>query len=69
MKYITCFFKYQEHYFPEFQRQHEKNLKCCVKYRVNSGNFGHQVNSDIRSQTVEIQMRRLIMSYLIFSFQ
>ena len=26
-------------------------------YRVKSGNFGHQVNSDIHLQTVEIQMR------------
>ena len=25
-------------------------------YRVKSGNFGHQVNSDIHLQTVEIQM-------------
>ena len=33
--------------------------------RVQSGNFGQQVNSDIRLQTVEIQMRRLIMSRLI----
>ena len=31
---------------------------------VESGNFGHQVNSDIRLQTVEIQMRRLLMSRL-----
>ena len=28
-------------------------------YRVKSGNFGHQVNSDMRLQTVKIQMRRL----------
>ena len=31
-------------------------------YRVKSGTFGHQVNSDIHLQTVEIQMRRLLMS-------
>ena len=28
--------------------------------RVKSGNFGHQVNSDIYLQIVEIQMRRLL---------
>ena len=33
--------------------------------RVKSGNFEHQVNSDIHLQTVEIQMRRLLMSRLI----
>ena len=31
---------------------------------VKLGNFGHQVNSDMHLQTVEIQMRRL-MSRLI----
>ena len=36
--------------------------------RVKSGNFGHQVNSDIRLQTVEIQMRRLLLSRLIGIF-
>ena len=29
------------------------------EYRVKSGYFGHQVNSDIHLQTVEFQMRRL----------
>ena len=38
------------------------------KNRVKSGNFGHQVNSDIHWQTVEIQMRRLPMSRLIRVF-
>ena len=33
--------------------------------RVKSGKFGHQVNSDTHLQTVEIQMRRLLMSRLI----
>ena len=28
----------------------------CLSYRVNSGKFGHQVNSDTYLQTVEIQM-------------
>ena len=32
---------------------------------VKSGNFGHQINSDIHLQTVEIQMRRLHMGRLI----
>ena len=35
---------------------------------VKSGKFGHQVNSDIRLQTVDIQMRRLLMSRLIRIF-
>ena len=39
-----------------------------AKNRVKSGNFGHQVNSDIHLQTVEIQMRRLLMSRLIRIF-
>ena len=34
--------------------------------RVKSGNFGHQVNSDIHLQTVEIQMRRLFICLVIF---
>ena len=38
------------------------------KTRVKSGKFGHQVNSDTRLQTVEIQMRRLLMSRLIRIF-
>ena len=33
--------------------------------RVKSCNFGHQVISDIYLQTVEIQMRRLLLSRLI----
>ena len=36
--------------------------------RVNLGNFGHQVYSDIHLQTLEIQMRRLLMSRLIRIF-
>ena len=36
--------------------------------RVKSGKFGHQVNSDTHLQTVEIQMRRLLMSRLIRIF-
>ena len=38
---------------------------CCG---VKSGIFGHQVNSDTHLQTVEIQMRRLLMSRLIRIF-
>ena len=43
---------------------------CCGVWqgRIKSGNFGHQVNSDILLQTVEIQMRRLLMSRLIRIF-
>ena len=36
--------------------------------RVKSGNFGHQLYSDIHLQTVDIQMRRLLMSRLIRIF-
>ena len=36
--------------------------------RVKSGNFGHQVNLEIHLQTVEIQMRWLLMSRLIRIF-
>ena len=41
-------------------------LEC--KYRVKSSKFGHQVNSDTHLQTVDIQMRRLLMSRLIRIF-
>ena len=40
-------------------------LKCQLFIRVKSGNFIHQVYSDIHLQTVEIQMRGLLMSCLI----
>ena len=39
-------------------------IQTIDKVRVKSGNFGHQVNSDIHLQTMEIQMRRLLMSRL-----
>ena len=39
-------------------------IQTIDKVRVKSGNFGHQVNSDIHLQTLEIQMRRLLMSRL-----
>ena len=35
-------------------------VQCVCFTRVKSGNFVHQVNSDIHLQTVEIQMRRLL---------
>ena len=38
------------------------------EFWVKSGKFGHQVNSDTHLQTVEIQMRQLLMSRLIRSF-
>ena len=41
---------------------------CSRMYRVMSGNFGHQANSDIYLQTVEIQMRRLLLSRLVWIF-
>ena len=42
---------------------------CVTVYAtVKSGNLGHRVNSDIRLQTVEIQMRRVLMSPLIGLF-
>ena len=42
---------------------------CSIENdRVKSGNFGHQVNPDIRLQTMEMQMRRLLMSHLIRIF-
>ena len=44
------------------------SLTHCDIGRVKSGNFGHQVNSDIHLQTVDIQMRRLLMSRLIRIF-
>ena len=44
--------------------QQKKKLTHDVaqfKYKVKSGKFGHQVNSDMHLQTVEILMRRLLM--------
>ena len=41
--------------------------KVCTS-RVKSGKFRQQVNSDTHLQTVEIQMRRLLMSRLIRIF-
>ena len=40
----------------------------ALSVRVKSGNFGHEVNSDIHLQTLEIKMRRLLMSRLIRIF-
>ena len=37
-------------------------INISLTNRVKSGNFGHQVNSDIHLQTVEIQMRQLLIS-------
>ena len=44
------------------------NKKSATSYMVKSDNLGHQVNSDIHLQTVDIQMRRLLMSRLIRNF-
>ena len=46
-----------------FFREYLQSVKRPADTRVKSGNFGHQVNSDIHLQTVEIQMR--LMSRLI----
>ena len=43
---------------------YQQSFLCMVK----SGNLGHQVNSDIHLQIVEILMRRLLMSRLIRIF-
>ena len=48
------------------QARHLVGPKLFAK--VKSGNFRHQVNSEIHLQTVEIQMRRLLMSRLIRIF-
>ena len=49
-----------------------KNIKLLslmrADARVKSGKFGHQVNSDTHLQTVQIQMKRLLMSRLIRIF-
>ena len=50
-----------------FELSNMKPVPNC-KDMVKSGNFGHQVNSDIHLQTVEILMRRLLMSRLIRIF-
>ena len=48
---------------------YENTCACMYRFtRVRSGIFGHQVNSDIHFQTVEILMRRLLMSRLIRMF-
>ena len=43
-------------------------IHCLENTRVKSGNFGHQLNLDMYWQTVEILMRRLLMSRLIRIF-
>ena len=45
-----------------------KKRQLILPYRVKAWYFGHQVNSDTHLQTVEIQMRRLLMSRLIRIF-
>ena len=37
----------------------------CAEGRVKSGNFGHQVNSDTRLQTVEIQVTPLVRIFTV----
>ena len=48
---------------------HEHAMLKVDSNRVKSGKFGHQVNSDTDLQTVDIQMRRLLMSRLEPSHQ
>ena len=43
-------------------------IKNAFSGKVKLGKFGHQVNLDTHLQTVEIQMRRLLMSRLIRIF-
>ena len=50
----------------QFQVMSELFLRLIS--RVKSDKFGHQVNSDTHLQTVEIQMRRLLVSRLIRIF-
>ena len=53
-----------------FKLASERIMLCfhVLPAGVKSGNFGHQVNSDLHLQTVEIQMRWLLMSSLIRIF-
>ena len=53
-----------------YQPTHLQSDQCLCNslWKVKSGKFGHQVNSDTHLQTVEIQMRRLLMSRLIRIF-
>ena len=48
--------------------QFGQNFNFFWSVRVKLGNFGHKVNWDIHLQTVEIQMRWLLMSLLIRIF-
>ena len=50
---------------PKGNQQSTKVVTARDTVRVKSGNFGQRVNSDIRLQTVKIQMIRLIKSRLI----
>ena len=46
----------------------KSKVKNADDDRIKTGNFGHQVYSDIHLQTVEFQMRQLLMSRLIRIF-
>ena len=46
----------------------KSKVKTVDDDRAKTGNLRHQVHSDIHLQTVEIQMRRLLMSRLIRTF-
>ena len=45
-----------------------QEINKSIMNRVKSGYFEHKVNSDVHLQTVEIQIRRLLMSRLIRIF-
>ena len=53
---------------PKSYQQSTKVVAARDTVRVKSGNLGQRVNSDIRLQTVKIQMRRPIKSRLIGIF-
>ena len=45
----------------------ETKINGTYLLRVKSGNFGHQVFSDIHLQTVKIKMRRLLSRFLLLA--
>ena len=64
-------FGYKVHPSMNLFTNNNNNIIRMVKLttpRVKSGNFGHQVNSDIHLQAVEIQIIRLLISRLITIF-
>ena len=61
--------KWKLYLIGSFQFKSSGRHKALLRLvRVKSGNLGHQINSDIHLRTVEIQMRRLLMSRFIKIF-